>query len=129
MSMPPRPAPDGTPARAGSGPKAPTVPGAAAPAAGAPGPAARRAPPAPPAPAPPAPGPPALGAPPPGAPAPGAGPPPPPRTPGVPGLTPFTETSARSPPLLAGSIVTFAVTVPAGVCSQYSLRAFGISMP
>ena len=38
----------------------------------------------------------------------------------APGLTPLTETSARSPPLVAGSIVTLAVMVPAGVCSQYS---------
>ena len=39
-----------------------------------------------------------------------------------PGLIPITDTSARSPPFVAGSIVTVAVIVPVGTCSQYSPR-------
>src|ERR1700690_981412 len=34
-------------------------------------------------------------------------------------LTPFTSTSARAPPLVAGSMVSDCLTVPEGVCSQY----------
>jgi hypothetical protein len=33
-------------------------------------------------------------------------------------FAPLTATSARSPPFLAGSMVTDVVTTPVGVCSQ-----------